>query len=119
MSIATRGRVVGVDVGVGIDPNHIQVLVLLEGGEDRGAGDGMVSAEQEWSVQLVARLVEFEVTRSGVELLVLHHIWLRIAEVAEDVVVEVKTALVDTLLPLTLTAHAENRPEFLKFLHYS
>ena len=42
---------------------------------------------------------------------------LGIAQIPEDVVVEVETALINTRLSLTLTAHAKDRSEICKLLH--
>ena len=42
---------------------------------------------------------------------------LGIAQIPEDVVVEVETALINTRLSLTLTAHAKDRSEICKLVH--
>lgn len=78
----------------------------------------MVASEQEWSVQLLTRLVEFEVSRRVVELLVLDDVRLGVAQVSEDVVVEVEATFVDTLTLLALAAHADDGLELAQFVHF-
>lgn len=78
----------------------------------------MVTSKHERLMQNLARLVQFQVAHSGVELLVLDHMRLRVAKIAENVVVQVETAFVDAFFALALAAHAQNRLELSQFLHF-
>ena len=68
----------------------------------------MITTKQEWLRRLPTSLIEFKITCSIVKLLMLDDKRFGIAQVSEDVVVEEKTALVDTLFLLALAAHAQN-----------
>jgi hypothetical protein len=61
MPVARLGRVVGVDVRVRVYPDHVQVFVLLETGQNRRTRDGVVATQTERLGDLVARLVQLEV----------------------------------------------------------
>ena len=77
----------------------------------------MIAAEEERLVHILARLIQLQVPNCRVKLFVLDDERLGIAQIPEDVVVEVETALINTRLSLTLTAHAKDRSEICKLLH--
>ena len=45
-------------VGVCVHPDDLEVFVFLQRGEDGGARDRVVTTEEKWSVERVAKLVE-------------------------------------------------------------
>ena len=71
----------------------------------------MITAESEGLRELVASLVKLEVSCGRVELLVLDDVGLRVADISEQVVVEVEPALIDAFFSLALAAHAKHWPE--------
>lgn len=109
MSVAADRARVGMDVWVGIDPDDVQIAVLLERGKHGRARYGVVSPDQKRQRSLPADAVKLLVPVLAVELLIVHHIGSVFANVLEDVVVHVESALVDAWPFLALFAHAENR----------
>ena len=56
----------------------------------------MVSSEQKWSVEAVAKLIQPEVSFRRIELGVLDNIWFRVTNVPEDVIVKIKSTIVNS-----------------------
>ena len=56
----------------------------------------MVSSEQKWSVEAVAKLIQPEVSFCRIELGVLDNIWFRVTNVPEDVIVKIKSTIVNS-----------------------
>ena len=99
-------------VRVSVNPDDIQVLELLQACENGATGHRVVSTKQKGPLKFVTSLVEFQVAGSVVELLMLDYMRLGIAQVSKDAIVEEESAVVDSLLSLSLAAHAHNRFEF-------
>lgn len=106
------------DIGVSIDPDHVQILILLEAGQNCRTGDTMVATKTERLALLMARLVKLKVASCTIELLVLDDVGLGIAQVSEDVIVEKQTSLVHALLLLPLTAHANHGLKLSQLVHF-
>lgn len=117
MRVSTLCRFVGVDVGMGINPDDVQVSVLLIGGHDRRRRYRVVSTEKQRLVQPLASVVKSLVAILRIKLLMLHHVWLCVTDITEDVIVHVEAALFDSTSFLALTAHGNDWLEFTKFLH--
>lgn len=100
------------DVRVGINPDYVQIAVLLEGGKHRGACNGVVTSDQKWQMEILADSVQLLVAVLGAKLFVAHYKGLGFTNFFEDIVVHVEGTLVDTRSFLALAAHAENRFEF-------
>ena len=77
----------------------------------------MISSENDWSIDLPASLEQLIVPSLVVELLVGNSVWLVVADVSEEILVEVHASLVDTSLSLPLTAHTKHRPVLSKLIH--
>ena len=56
----------------------------------------MVSSEQKWSVEAVAKLIQPEVSFRRIELGVLDNVWFRVTNVPEDVIVKIKSTIVNS-----------------------
>jgi len=77
----------------------------------------MISTQEQWFVYFPTRGVKLLVADLGVELLVLDHVGLGIADVSEDLIVHVEAAVVHAGPLLALRAHADNRLEGFEFVH--
>lgn len=78
----------------------------------------MITAEEQGLGCHATCLVKLQVADCRVELLVLDDDRLCITQISKDLVIKEEASLIDTLLPLTLTAHAKHRFESFKFVHF-
>jgi hypothetical protein len=79
----------------------------------------VVASEEQRLVEALTSIVESLIPILGVELLVLHHVWLGVAHVSEDVVVHVETTFFDATPFLPLGAHGDDWFEFAELFHAS
>ena len=71
----------------------------------------MISSQNHRSVDFPASLKQLVVAALVVELRILNGVWLVVADVSKEVLIEVETAFVCSKLLLALPAHAKDRPE--------
>ena len=77
----------------------------------------MVPTKAQRPGQLVTRLVELQVASSVIKLLVLDDVGLGIAQVSEDVIVEIQATFVHTFLSLALATHTNHGLKFSQSMH--
>lgn len=89
MSVTTDRAGVGMNVRVGVNPDYVQIAVLLERCKHRRACNGVVSSDQKWQRGLPADSVQLLVAVLAVKLVLAHNKWSVFTNVFENIVVHV------------------------------
>jgi hypothetical protein len=100
------------NIGVRIDPYHMQVRELLQGGKRRRTRHRVVSTQEQGLVQVLANSVQLLAAFLRIKLVQCNHVRLGIADSFEYFIIDSMTTLIHSRSLLPLVAHANYWLEF-------